>query len=140
MAETQVKKPNPVAKKEDLQTSEPKVQKKDSQHLDQKVEVNPRKDKNADVLPRDPKGFNEKDRQDDEKKTINVEPDKSQAVGLDQKNGDVLPPDPKTLHKTDPQENMKGPVSSLVQDAKKEIEEGDKESKQDADKKKDENM
>jgi hypothetical protein len=27
-----------------------------------------------------------------------------------------LKPDEETLHKTDPQENMKGPISSLIQD------------------------
>lgn len=49
-----------------------------------------------------------------------------------------LKPDPKTLHKTDPQENMKGPISSLVQDVKEEVEGNDSESKEEADKKKDE--
>ena len=50
-----------------------------------------------------------------------------------------LKPDPETLHKTDPQENMKGPISSLVQGVKEETEKGDEESKEEADKKKDEN-
>ena len=50
-----------------------------------------------------------------------------------------LKPDPETLHKTDPQENMKGPISSLVQNIKEGGEENDVESKEEADKKKDEN-
>ena len=33
-----------------------------------------------------------------------------------------LKPDPETLHTTDPQEHMEGPVSSLVQEVKKEAE------------------
>lgn len=37
----------------------------------------------------------------------------------------VSQPDPETLGKTDPQENMKGPVSSLVNKAKEELEEND---------------
>ncbi|MEP6700769.1 MAG: hypothetical protein ABJA85_05615 [Bacteroidota bacterium] len=49
-----------------------------------------------------------------------------------------LAPDPKTLHKTDPQENMKGPISSIIQKMKEGGEDNDKESKEEADKKKDE--
>ncbi len=51
----------------------------------------------------------------------------------------VLKPDPETLHTTDPQEEMKGPISSLIQN----IKEGgndNNESKEAADKRKDENM
>ena len=48
-----------------------------------------------------------------------------------------LKPDPETLHTTDPQEEMKGPVSSIVQNIK-EGAEGD-ESKEAADKRKDKN-
>ncbi len=51
----------------------------------------------------------------------------------------VLPPDPETLDTTDPQEKMKGPISSLVQGVKKNVEVNDEESKEEADKKKDEN-
>jgi hypothetical protein len=51
-----------------------------------------------------------------------------------------LKPDPETLHTTDPQEHMKGPVSSSVQNIKEEDEEGDKESKEEADQKKEENI
>lgn len=50
-----------------------------------------------------------------------------------------LQPDPKTLDKTDPQDNMKGPVSSFMQGVKEEAEKNDEESKEEADKKKDEN-
>lgn len=48
-----------------------------------------------------------------------------------------LKPDPETLHKTDPQENMKGPVSSVVQNIKEGAE--NSESKESADRKKDKN-
>jgi hypothetical protein len=51
----------------------------------------------------------------------------------------VLPPDPETLETTDPQENMKGPVSSFMQNIKETAEENNKETKEEADKKKDEN-
>lgn len=40
---------------------------------------------------------------------------------------------------TDPQEKMEGPVSSIMQNIKEEAEENDKESKPEADKKKDKN-
>lgn len=49
-----------------------------------------------------------------------------------------LKPDPETLHKTDPQDNMEGPVSSFMQNIKENAE--DEISKEEADKKKDENM
>ena len=51
----------------------------------------------------------------------------------------ALKPDPETLHTTDPQEEMKGPISSLIQN----IKEGgnhNNESKEEADKRKDESM
>ncbi len=51
---------------------------------------------------------------------------------------DALKPDPKTLHKTDPQDNMEGPISSLVQSVKENVE--DEVTKEEADKKKEENM
>ena len=51
-----------------------------------------------------------------------------------------LKPDPETLHTTDPQEHMKGPISSSVQGVKEEVEKGDKETKQEAEQKKEENM
>ncbi|HEV7782877.1 MAG TPA: hypothetical protein VGO58_16490 [Chitinophagaceae bacterium] len=54
-------------------------------------------------------------------------------------NKKALPPDPETLDTTDPQEKMKGPISSAVQGVKKTVEENDKEGKEEADKKKEEN-
>ncbi len=50
----------------------------------------------------------------------------------------IIQPDPETLHTTDPQDQMKGPLSSLVNSAKENIEEGN-DDKEAADKKKDEN-
>ena len=49
-------------------------------------------------------------------------------------------PDPETLHTTDPQEHMKGPVSSTMQGIKEEAKKNDKVSKEEADKKREENM
>ena len=49
-------------------------------------------------------------------------------------------PDPETLHTTDPQEHMKGPVSSTMQSIKKEANKDDKVSKEEADRKREENM
>ena len=51
-----------------------------------------------------------------------------------------LEPDPETLHTTDPQEHMKGPVSSFMKKIEKKAEEDNKETKEEADKKKEENM
>lgn len=51
-----------------------------------------------------------------------------------------LGPDPETLHTTDPQEHMKGPVSSSVQGVEKEVHKGDKESKEEAERRKRENF
>jgi hypothetical protein len=55
------------------------------------------------------------------------------------KKNNSLEPDPETLHKTDPQENMQGPISTIVQNIKEAGEENDKETKEEADKKKDKN-
>ncbi|QNA46052.1 hypothetical protein [Lacibacter sediminis] len=52
----------------------------------------------------------------------------------------AIKPDPETLHKTDPQDNMKGPISSLVNGVKEVVEENDKESKEEATRKRDEHM
>ena len=52
---------------------------------------------------------------------------------------DALQPDPETLKTTDPQEEMKGPVSSFMQSIKETAEETNKVSKEEADKKKNEN-
>jgi hypothetical protein len=50
-----------------------------------------------------------------------------------------LQPDPETLHTTDPQENMKGPVSSVMHNIGEAGKKNDKETKQEADEKKDKN-
>lgn len=50
-----------------------------------------------------------------------------------------IKPDKETLHTTDPQEEMKGPISSLMQNIKETAEENNVESKEEADKRKDEN-
>ena len=52
----------------------------------------------------------------------------------------VSKPDPETLHTTDPQEHMKGPVSSTMQNIKQEANKNDKVSKEEADRKREENM
>lgn len=52
----------------------------------------------------------------------------------------AVKPDEETLHTTDPQENMRGPVSSFIQGVKHVAEENDKESKQEADQKREEKM
>jgi hypothetical protein len=51
-----------------------------------------------------------------------------------------LQPDKETLHTTDPQEEMKGPVSSFMQGMKKTAEDNDKETKEEADEKKEKNI
>ena len=57
----------------------------------------------------------------------------------DQDNKDAaVKPDPETLHTTDPQDHMEGPISSLVQGLKDTVEDNDTESKEQADKEKDE--
>lgn len=50
----------------------------------------------------------------------------------------TLPPDQETLHTPDPQEKMEGPVSSTMQDIGEGFE--PEKSKEEADKKRDENM
>ena len=52
----------------------------------------------------------------------------------------VSKPDPETLNTTDPQEHMKGPVSSTMQNIKEEANKNDKVSKEEADRKREENM
>ena len=59
------------------------------------------------------------------------EKDKSQPVSK---------PDPDTLNTSDPQEHMKGPVSSVMQNIKEEANKNDKVSKEEADRKRDENL
>lgn len=65
-------------------------------------------------------------------KKKNKKPKKNTPEGLE--------PDPETLNRTDPQDHMKGPVSSSMQNIKQEAEEGDNETKQEADARKDRNM
>ena len=55
------------------------------------------------------------------------EEDKAKQSEAEQNADATVQPDPETLHKTDPQDNMKGPVSSLMQNIKEDFEEGDKE-------------
>jgi len=52
----------------------------------------------------------------------------------------ALKPDPETIDTTDPQDNMKGPVSSVVHSVKDEVEKNDEQSKEEASRKRDENM
>lgn len=57
----------------------------------------------------------------------------------DEQNKDAaVKPEPETLHTTDPQDEMEGPVSSIVQGLKDTFD-GDDESKEEADRKRDEN-
>jgi len=51
-----------------------------------------------------------------------------------EKKDSSLKPDPETLHTTDPQEHMEGPVSSVVQNVKEEVEEDDGAEKKDKNK------
>lgn len=48
---------------------------------------------------------------------------KDKQLEKDKKNQPATKPDPETLHKTDPQENMKGPISSLLNNTRESIEE-----------------
>ena len=65
----------------------------------------------------------------------NQQEDKKKETGTEKS---PLAADPETLHKTDPQDNMEGPISSLVQGVKERVEANDDESKEEADKKKEE--
>ena len=53
-------------------------------------------------------------------------------------NNSTVQPEPETLHTTDPQENMKGPISSLMQNTKEAFE--NDETKEEADEKKEKDM
>jgi len=63
--------------------------------------------------------------------------DKKETPG--EKKDAVVKNDPKTLGTPDPQEEMEGPISSLLQGAKENMDENN-ESKKEADDKKEENM
>jgi hypothetical protein len=54
--------------------------------------------------------------EDNKKKNINKQDE-------EKKDNPVSKPDPETLHKTDPQENMRGPISSLLNKERENIEE-----------------
>lgn len=47
----------------------------------------------------------------------------------DQNEDTPVKPDPETLHTTDPQDNMEGPVSSVVQSVKENMEDADADKK-----------
>lgn len=55
-------------------------------------------------------------------------PKKDKHKNKDKKN-EPLAPDPETLRTTDPQEKMEGPVSSVVQNIKEEVEENEEKDK-----------
>ena len=67
------------------------------------------------------------------------DPKKKKKQKVD-KTPEGLKPDPETLDRTDPQEHMKGPISSTIQNIREEAEEGDDETKQEAEARKDRNM
>ena len=72
-------------------------------------------------------------------KAYTMTDNKSDKIKEEDNKDAPLKPDPETLHKTDPQDNMKGPISSLMQNMKEEAEDNDKEGKEEADEKKDKN-
>jgi hypothetical protein len=49
--------------------------------------------------------------------------EKAKQEELKQNKDAAVQPDPETLHTTDPQEHMEGPISSLVQGVKENVEE-----------------
>lgn len=51
-----------------------------------------------------------------------------------EKDESAFKPDPETLHTTDPQEKMKGPLSSLANEVREEMEDAGEESEQDEEK------
>lgn len=78
---------------------------------------------------------------DDEQKEVDLQKKKVNSIdgAEDEEEKSSLEPDPETLHTTDPQEHMKGPVSSFIQKIKEAGNANDDESKEEADKKKEEN-
>ena len=74
----------------------------------------------------------------DEKKTGQTE-EKATKESESKKKKTLLEADPETLHTTDPQEDMEGPISSIMQTIKEGGEASDVVSKEEANKKKDEN-
>lgn len=65
--------------------------------------------------------------------------DDKKKKGVDEETS-AIKPDPETLGTTDPQDEMEGPISSLVNGVKKEVEKNDQESESEATKKRDEHM
>jgi hypothetical protein len=57
-----------------------------------------------------------------------------------EKNKDTSRPDPETLHTTDPQEKMRGPVSSTMHKLEEKAEDNDSETREEANRKRDENV
>jgi hypothetical protein len=66
----------------------------------------------------------------------NEHPDRGNEKKI--KDDTSIKPEPETLHKTDPQEHMEGPISSLMHKTGKSLDTN--ESKEEADKEKDETM
>jgi hypothetical protein len=73
-------------------------------------------------------------------KTYTMAQEKESKKNEKEEKAPPIKPDPETLHTPDPQENMTGPVSSLVNGVKDAVEENDKESKEEATRKRDEHM
>ncbi len=65
--------------------------------------------------------------------------EKENQEQLEQNKDAAVKPDGETLHTTDPQKHMEGPISSMVQKVKKTVNDTE-ETKDSADKKKDEDM
>ena len=51
-----------------------------------------------------------------------IDQEKEELKKKSDKKDPAIKPDQETLHTTDPQEHMEGPISSLVQGVKKEVE------------------
>jgi hypothetical protein len=65
--------------------------------------------------------------------------DKKNNDGSTENDKSINKPDQETLHKTDPQDNMEGPISSMMQNIKDGAKDNNKETKEEADDKKDKN-
>lgn len=76
---------------------------------------------------------------DEQKEKATIEAEGEKKEDEKDKKESPLEADSKTLQTTDPQENMEGPISSIMQTIKKEGEATDVVSKEEADRKKDEN-
>ena len=76
---------------------------------------------------------------DEQKEKAKIEAESKKKEEDEDKKKSPLEADPETLHTTDPQEKMEGPISSIMQTIKEAGESTDVVSKEEADKKKDEN-